>query len=171
MRIINKLLIIILLVGLLSCFNKLRKEPILVLPSGEKILYGKIDRDQLFVYFPEWQEVYNSYNPDPAILQQLAKYNLDIAVEIFFGTWCADSRREVPRFYRILDTARFISDEQVDLWAVDRQKRLNNNFTQDKNIQFVATFIFSRDGKEIDRIVEAPYETLEKDILKILNDI
>jgi thiol-disulfide isomerase/thioredoxin len=141
------------------------------LQSGEKILYGKIDREQLFVYFPEWQEEYNSYNPDPAILQQLATRNLDIAVEIFFGTWCADSRREVPRFYKILDSMRFISADQVELWAVDRQKRLNNNLAQDKNIQFVATFIFSRDGKEIDRIIEAPYETLEKDILKILNDI
>jgi len=147
---------------------KSSNESIKVLQNGEKILYGKISREQLFSYFPEWKEEYDQYTPDQSTLSQFVEQNSPITVEIFFGTWCSDSRREVPRFFKILDMSNFMPNDNVTLWAVDRQKRLDNNLVQRKNIEFVATFIFIKNGSEIARIIETPNETLEKDLLNIL---
>jgi hypothetical protein len=38
----------------------------------------------------------------------------------------------------------------------------------DSGIEYVPTFIFSKNGKEINRIVEFPIFSLEKDMLDIL---
>ena len=36
------------------------------------------------------------------------KMNLkDVSVLCFMGTWCGDSRRETPRFYKIMEAANF----------------------------------------------------------------
>ena len=52
----------------------------------------------------------------------------------------------------------------------DLKKFSNPNEDEIKyNIINVPTFIFYRDGKEINRIVELTIESIEKDILKILD--
>ncbi|MGD8307725.1 MAG: hypothetical protein PVF17_13790 [Ignavibacteria bacterium] len=40
----------------------------------------------------------------------------------------------------------------------------------DLQIDFVPTIIFNKNGKESGRIIEMPYNTLEKDILEILSN-
>ena len=129
---------------------------------------GLITRDSLFLQFPEWQKNMVSYEPDTMLIDSLGKDH-DIDVEIFFGTWCSDSRREVPRFFKILDESGFVQPQRVKLWAVDRSKKLKSGLTDKRNIEFVATFIFFQDDKEIGRIVEQPDMSLEGDILKIIS--
>jgi len=83
------------------------------------------------------------------------------------GTWCSDSRREVPRFYKILDSLNFPS-AKVKLIMVDRKKEAAEVNIASLNIELVPTMIIYNDGLEIGRIVETPKETLEKDLAAIL---
>ena len=83
------------------------------------------------------------------------------------GTWCSDSRREVPRFYKILDEIEYPS-ENVSLINVNRDIEGLGDEVTGLEIHFVPTFIFYRNDEEIGRIVEIPYESLEKDMLELV---
>ena len=84
------------------------------------------------------------------------------------GTWCSDSQREVPRFFKILDQLAF-NFNNITLIGVNRAKQADNTEVNELNIELVPTIIFFIDGKEIGRIIESPEENLEKDMVKILS--
>jgi thiol-disulfide isomerase/thioredoxin len=83
------------------------------------------------------------------------------------GTWCGDSRRETPRFYKVLEQTDFDLNN-FELITVNKDKKTPDNLQEGLNIIRVPTFIFYKQGKEVGRYVEFPRETLEKDILKIV---
>ena len=85
------------------------------------------------------------------------------------GTWCGDSQRDVPNFYKILDEANF-NYKNLELVTVNRQKKANG-LEEGFDITHVPTFIFYKDGKEIGRFVEHALDdsTVEEDFLKILS--
>lgn len=116
---------------------------------------------------------YNSYNLDENTVSKLKGALKNIKIKAFMGTWCADSRRETPHFYKLLDAVNF-DYANLEMITVNRGKRTLQNLQDGFNIQRVPTFIFyTHDAKtnkdvEIGRFVEYPRETLEKDILKIV---
>lgn len=111
---------------------------------------------------------YASYTVDEAVANDI-KENLEgITVRAFMGTWCGDSKRETPRFYKIADMVGLTAN-QIDLVTVNRSKKTPNNLEEGFDVLRVPTFIFYKDGKEIGRFVEYPRETLEKDLLKIIS--
>jgi thiol:disulfide interchange protein len=57
----------------------------------------------------------------------------------------------------------------IQLIGLDVDKKNPNEDEIKYNIINVPTFIFYREGKEINRIVELTIESIEKDILKILD--
>ena len=96
-----------------SCFT----QPI---PEKPRILYGTCNKDSLTkVPFATWFNAgYNTYIPNAAVIAQLKKQNLNgINIDVFFGTWCGDSKREVPRLMKLLDTISFDSNH-IHLMAV-----------------------------------------------------
>jgi thiol-disulfide isomerase/thioredoxin len=90
-----------------------------------------------------------------------------VDVTIFFGGWCGDSKREVPRFLRLADQSGF-PKSRIKLYALDRTKKSDDGLTDKFGIERIPTFIFLKDGKEIGRITESPATTLEGDVLTIL---
>ena len=84
------------------------------------------------------------------------------------GTWCSDSRENVPAFFKLMDYIKF-RKKNIQLIGLDVDKKNPNEDEIKYNIINVPTFIFYRDGKEINRIVELTIESIEKDILKILD--
>ena len=86
---------------------------------------------------------------------------------VLLGTWCGDSRREVPRFLRIADMAGIPAD-RITLVGVDRAKKSGDGMSDRYPVEKVPTFIFLKGGVEIGRIVETPAGTLEGDMLTIL---
>ena len=84
------------------------------------------------------------------------------------GTWCSDSQREVPSFYKIMNAIGYQTNK-IDLISVDREKSTPQELEKGLDINYVPTIIFYKYGEEINRIVEAPIESLEKDILTILS--
>jgi hypothetical protein len=113
---------------------------------------------------------YPSFLPDPEILKQLKPLLRNIKIIIVLGTWCSDSRLHVSRFYKIADSIG-IDENTISLICVDETKREENGLTDHLNIVSVPTFIFTKDDKEIGRIIEAPENTLESDMIQILTKI
>jgi thiol-disulfide isomerase/thioredoxin len=139
---------------------------------GNKKLLGVIDKDGLTQEpFNSWfTKNYDSYLANEKVVEKLKNSLTEYKITVFLGTWCGDSKREVPRFYNVLEGANFHSD-QLKVIAVDNDKKSYKQSPggEEKglNIHKVPTFIFYKDGKEVNRIVEYPKETLEKDMLKI----
>ncbi len=120
--------------------------------------------------FQQWfSENYRDYQLDLATVDQIKPLLKGVKITAIMGAWCGDSRRETPIFYKLLDTANF-NYKNLTMIAVDRTKSLPNEESVNLNIERVPTFIFYKDGKEINRFVEYPIETLEKDFLKILQE-
>ncbi|BAO55344.1 thioredoxin family protein [Nonlabens marinus] len=111
---------------------------------------------------------YEAYDPDVMILDELSEQIQDVEIRAFMGTWCGDSKRETPKFFKLLDQADY-DQSNLTLVAVDRSKRQPVKLVDGFDVQRVPTFIFYRDGKEIGRFVERPRESLEQDILKIVS--
>lgn len=100
-------------------------------------------------------------------IEMIRQAHTGVHVLVFMGTWCSDSKREVPRFLRIVDGSGMTAAD-VDLYGLDRKKKSPDGLEEKYAIERVPTFIFLRKGKEIGRIVETPRTTLEGDILDIL---
>lgn len=109
---------------------------------------------------------YGPYAPDTAVLRLLSKGLDNISMKVIMGTWCGDSKEQVPRFYKILDLLKF-DYSRLSLICVDRTKSAPGIDIAPLKINLVPTFIFYRDDKEIGRIVETPAVSLEKDLLLI----
>lgn len=141
--------------------------------SNTPKLLGKINKEGLSQnsYAKWFQKNYSEYTPDKAIINQITDDLGSYTIELFMGTWCGDSKREVPHFYKVLEAANFPM-ERLTAIAVDRDaksyKQSPGGEHEGKNIHRVPTFIFYKDGEEINRITESPVETLEADIQQIL---
>lgn len=134
-----------------------------------EILIGKINRQELTEGdFGKWFEPrYDAYEVNEKAIKELSSMLKDVDITIFMGTWCGDSKRETPNAYKIFDAAN-VSDDQINLIAVDYNKTTPKGLENGLDIQRVPTIIFEKDGKELGRIVEYPIESLENDMLKIL---
>ncbi len=139
-------------------------------PGGNKVYTGIFSRNDLAadsaLYW--YSANYDSYQPDSGTIARLGPLVDDAEFVLILGTWCADSKREVPHLYKIFDLLKIDSDE-VFHFGVDRSKKSNEGTTERYNIQRVPTLIVKKGGKERGRIVERPVESLEKDLLKILS--
>ncbi len=139
---------------------------------GKHMLLGKVDKNGFkHSDFSWYKDNYNNYLLNKAITKKLKDSLNDYTIKAFFGSWCGDSKKELPRFYKVLDAVKF-PKTQLDVIAVDRTpetyKQSPNHEEQGLNIHRVPTFIFYKDGKEVNRIVEHPKETIERDIYNII---
>lgn len=136
--------------------------------ESEMIGHVKIEDFNKDPYKKWYLEEYNNYQINSNILKNLSEDQKEFKVKIYFGSWCSDSRREVPRFIKIMEAAN-VYENQLQFHGLDRTKKSPDYQDNKYNIQYVPTFIFYRNGKEIGRIIETPTLTLEKDILHILS--
>lgn len=139
--------------------------------SGSKIVTGTFERSLLEQDpdFKSWFEFrYNEYEVDTTLLHDVFEDVQKIQYIVVAGTWCGDSKREIPHLLKVLDKLHTGRD-QVRFYGVDRSKKSDDGSTELFQIDRVPTIIVLRNGKEIGRIVERPDETLEKDLVKILS--
>jgi len=123
-----------------------------------------LEKDVYGVYF---KSQYDVYNPADTYITKLEGKLDDIEITVVLGTWCSDSQREVPRFYKVINEAGY-NDKRVKVIAVDKAKEAIVVDIKDLNIEKVPTFIIYRDNVEIGRIIETPKKSLEKDLWKII---
>ncbi len=135
---------------------------------------GACNRDSLQkAPFSSWfNPGFDQYNPDKKITDQLRIEKMEnIRIKVFFGSWCGDSKREVPRFLKLLQSISFPEKklEMVGLGGSDSlYKQSPGHEEAGLGIFRVPVFIIYRDGKEINRINEFPVVSLERDLLDII---
>jgi len=132
-------------------------------------LLGHITRAQLKAYEP-WSLFWEQpYVPDPAAITHIKQDAKDISTLLVMGTWCPDSKRELPRYFATIDAAG-LNDSKLTMVGVDRTKRDTEGLTDKWSITRVPTFIFLRNGREIGRFVEhTPADTtFEAEMARIL---
>jgi thiol-disulfide isomerase/thioredoxin len=138
--------------------------------SGKPMLIGQCTREAFSdTSFAGWfNSEYNMYQPDTVTVKEI-EYNLDdVKTTIIMGTWCSDSREQVPHFFKVMDKAGYPEDA-VSIICVNRDKSDSAGSVDSLDIELVPTLIFYRDGKEIGRITETPQKTMEEDIFTILS--
>ncbi len=137
--------------------------------SENYMLVGAFQREVLQdSNFAWWfNSEYTNYDVDT---ESIIKYKNSFEgkiIQIVLGTWCSDTRREVPRLVKILDFVDFPNDKHF-LIGVDRAKKGLSDEVDGLDIEYVPTIIVYESGKEIGRIIETPRVTLEKDLIEII---
>lgn len=153
-----------------------QQEPINNIVYSEKvkqdILLGAVDRSGFQAeQFRNWfNSEYTSYEVEKEIMDSISFDSWEnMNITVILATWCPDSRRELPRFLKIIDYAEF-PDENITYISLNRDKQVPGMDLSNLDIKKVPTMIFYRGDKEIGRIIESPIQSLEKDIYKFINN-
>ena len=138
--------------------------------TGKPMLLGEVVIDELKQEpFSEWyNNEFDNYVLDNELLDAISNPN-QYSYEIFLGTWCGDSRREVPRLEKIFIELG-VDFNKVSIITVDRDKVSPNDEQNGKDIRYVPTLIIKSNDIEMGRIVESPSSetaTLESDLFEI----
>lgn len=143
--------------------------------KNDKHLWGKttIDSLQKEPYSSWFTKNYNEYNPDDQTISQLKSISTkDISIKIFMGTWCGDTKRELPKLIKVLNEIHF-PKSNIEIYAVSSEegyyKQSKNREEKEYQIFRVPTFIILKKEIEINRIVELPVYSIEADLLAILS--
>lgn len=133
---------------------------------------GEMTTARLLERVPEYAEQRDQYAPDLTVLEMMKSYvQATDRVEIYMGTWCPDSLREIPKYLRIVDDLRsqFGVEIPTTFYALDRSKQSPPELIAGKGVDKVSTFIYYRGDQELGRIVEKPQSPLfEDDLLAIV---
>ena len=138
--------------------------------TGKPMLLGAIAIEELQQEpFAEWYQMESDgYEVDTELTNAISDPR-QYTYQVFLGTWCGDSRREVPRMEKIFSEMG-IDMSNVLIVTLDRDKISPNGEQEGKDIRYVPTLIVNKDNQEIGRIVESPSSetaTLESDLFEI----
>ncbi len=135
---------------------------------GTLELLGPLSKEEILENFPDWQEIVASYVPNMEVVAELQSIQYPIEIEIFLGTWCPDTKRNVSAYFQIMDmvdnplfTTTYI--------GVPKDKDARKPYIEGKNIVKVPTFIVLINDEEKGRIIENPIKSVEEDLLDIIN--
>jgi thiol-disulfide isomerase/thioredoxin len=111
---------------------------------------------------------FDDYKVNQEALKSLSDFGKEeLSVKIVMGTWCPDSRREVPRFMKVLEEWNF-PESSLTFIGVDNVKLSPVGGYEALDIQRVPTFIIYKNNLEAGRIIENPVTSLEQDMVNIL---
>ena len=169
----KKLILLISIIVLSSCGTQqkgieTKKVTAVKNQRGDLVGFANKESFQQAPYKTWFTQKFNTFEPNQSTINPLTKNLKGIKIKGFMGTWCGDSKRETPHFYKILEQTGF-NLNNFQLITVNRNKKTPDNLQEGFDIKRVPTFIFYQDGKEIGRYVEYAQESLEEDMLKIVS--
>lgn len=138
-------------------------------PKEPPSLLGPVTREQIEEAEPEWVAAEAEAELDAEAVQALALVEPGAEIEVYLGTWCSDSQRELARFWRALDENFGVVPFDVEYVAVDRSENRPPELERDLDLRYVPTFIVRRDGNEVGRMVEVSPGGIERDLLGLLD--
>lgn len=140
---------------------------------GNVMLLGKATKERLQqAPFGEWfNKNYADYKIDSSTADKLKPLTGDKHFLLFMGTWCGDSKREIPRVFKLLNYLG-VKPSQVELVTVDNidsaYKQSPTHEERGLNIHHVPDLVIYNGKVEMGRVIESPVMSWEKDMLTIL---
>lgn len=149
--------------------------------TGEKgeYLIGPVTQLQWEAFEPTIIDEMRAYQPSPDLVTVLAEGSDGISIICVLGSWCGDSRREVPRFWQLQN---LMSDAAIPLEMIavgrtdapeamvwEAEHEIVPDYRSRYDVTFVPTFIVYDGDMEIGRIIETPEVSLEADLARILD--
>ncbi len=111
-----------------------------------------------------------NYSPPEWKLRQFRKLvkarNADFV--IFGGSWCPDSKVQLPVLFRLFNLASIPARRQ-QLYGVDTNAKEPTHTADRFNVSRVPSVIILSNGKEIGRIAEFPRPNWEDDLMRVLS--
>lgn len=141
--------------------------------DGAPMWVGKVQRTHMTQSpFDDWfNPGYESYVPDSIAVAALTELPETVEIEVYLGTWCSDSTRDLPRLYRVMDAAG-IREEKTRMYALSDHpgtfKQSPGGTEEDYLIHRTPTILVLQDGQEMGRIVQNANQTIEQDLVNIL---
>lgn len=129
--------------------------------AAKQIQAGDIKVQQLLSNFPVFEKNYQTYPLDKTEQSIIKQWPNNLNIDVYFGTWCHDSEREVPRLLKIVEDHPHIS---LNLITLDYQKSEPQGRAMANKIKYTPTFIVYQNNQEIGRVIERPKVSLIADI-------
>jgi len=129
---------------------------------------GVISESQLLSGFTGFNEKFQAFSISDQEQEIIAQWPKTLQIDVYFGTWCHDSEREVPQLLKLLKANKNIT---LNLIALDYQKEDPQQLAQKNQIKYTPTFIIYRDKskkEELGRIIERPNKSLVEDINQLI---
>ena len=134
---------------------------------AEEIPLGRVREGNLRAMSEAWRAGQDAYSPELADVRAIAALPRPAVLEVYFGSWCSDRRREIPRLLAILEAAGPLP-LKTRFYGIDRTKKEPARTVAKIGLERVPTFVLRVKGEEIGRIVERPQTTLEHDLALIV---
>lgn len=116
--------------------------------------------------YPWFDTTYQFYRPDMSAVTELKSRLSHYSFMVFGGSWCGDTKRLLPKFYKVTD-AIGVPGNKITLVGVDRNKNAVDKSPHQYHIDRIPVFIMFYDGREAGRITEACKHSVEKDMAEI----
>lgn len=157
MKKISAILFSIIVVMVSACAHSDSEPP--------SVAIGEISQQQLLSDYKYFQQSYRMSRLSEEEMIEIKRWPKNLHVDVYFGSWCHDSQREVPRFLKILNEKMTMSSRLIGL---DYDKSEPNGQAKNHDIKYTPTFIVYIDNKEIGRIIERPKISITADISAML---
>ena len=144
---------IFLIFSLNACTSASDKTP--------EIAVGEISKQVLLAEYAEFSHQFDKFSLTDKQIEQVRSWPKELVIDVYFGTWCHDSQREVPRLLKALLENQQI---KVNLYALDGKKSDPQGRAKKAGVKYTPTMIVTLAGKQIGRIIESPKQDLITDI-------
>lgn len=136
--------------------------------SNDNFALGVISEDKLLNDFSDFNQNFQAFSISEQEQNVIAHWPETLKIDIYFGTWCHDSEREVPKLLKLLKANKHITPTLI---ALDYQKQDPQQLAKENHIKYTPTIIIYRDDskqEELGRIIERPSKNLVEDINQLL---
>ncbi len=113
---------------------------------------GEISEQELNTRYALFEQSYQAFEVPEEQLAMIRSLPDGLTMDVYFGTWCHDSQREVPRMLKLLSNKEL----KVNLVALDFSKQDPQGLAIKNNVKYTPTFILRKNGVEVGRIIERP---------------
>jgi thioredoxin 1 len=128
---------------------------------------GKIAPEDIIQQYKPFKQNYLKFKPSETDIKNFKKLDgYDLVV--FFGLWCHDSQREVPRLIKLIEQSE-VNFNSIAFYAVNSNKEMpadySNPSTNELALTSTPTFYVLSQQQVIAKFVERPKTTITQELL------